>query len=92
VGAPAAITNFTHYSAVDAEIEQSRINRNQAEQRRLYAAIQRKIMEDAVVIPLVNTLWVIVGRPNVELPELTGVEKPASLNYFVPVTERTRLK
>ncbi len=92
VGRPTAITNFSHYDKVDRLIEQARTTRNPGEQVKLYASIQKQIMDDAVVIPLMNTLWMLVSYPYVELPELAGIAQPSSLNYFVPITERTRLK
>jgi peptide/nickel transport system substrate-binding protein len=92
VGKPTAITNFIHYDRIDQLMDQARGAKDQKEQLRLYAQIQKQILDDAVVIPVMNSLWMIVTYPYVQMPEITGMANPSSLNYFVPITEKTYLK
>src|SRR5215470_8685729 len=52
VGTPTAITNFSHTSIADAEIDAARRATDAAEQRRLWATAQRKLLEQVCVVPM----------------------------------------
>ena len=58
VGTPTAVTNFSHCNVADAEIDAARIETNTARQKELWAAAQRKIMEQVCVVPLFEQLQV----------------------------------
>ena len=47
-------SNFAHYKGIDDLIEQGRLERDQDKRARLYHEAQRRIMRDAVCLPLVD--------------------------------------
>jgi ABC-type transport system substrate-binding protein len=47
-------TNFAHYKGIDDLIEQGRQERDQKKRAALYQEAQRRIMRDAVSLPLVD--------------------------------------
>jgi len=53
VGKPTAVTNFTHYSAIDELLNKARVEADREKQKKLYTEAQRKAMEDCVMIPTV---------------------------------------
>jgi peptide/nickel transport system substrate-binding protein len=53
-------TNFAHYKGIDDLIEQGRQERDQAKRAALYQEAQRRIMRDAVCLPIVDvpSIWI----------------------------------
>ena len=64
VGKPTAVTNFTHYTEIDELLNKARVEVDPDKQKKLYAEAQKKVMDDAVMIPT-------VVRPN-----FNGARKP----------------
>ncbi len=62
----APITNFSHYSRVDRQIERAREATDPKEQVRLWKETQLKILEDAAAIPLVVSKFVFARKPSVD--------------------------
>jgi ABC-type transport system substrate-binding protein len=48
-------TNFAHYKGIDDLIEQGRLERNPEKRAKLYHEAQRRIMRDAICLPIVDT-------------------------------------
>lgn len=89
VGTPTAVTNFAHYRAVDDLIERARFALGLDEKLALYAEAQRKIMEDAVCVPLYLQGWPpFVAKTYVDFAQPMP---PATLIYFPTIHEGTRL-
>lgn len=74
IGTPTAVTNFSHYGAVDADgdgnvdsvddlIEQARVSLSTDEQLRLYAQAQQQLMEHVPALPLITLSSVFVRVP-----------------------------
>lgn len=88
VGRPTAVTNFSHYTAIDDYLDKARVETDPEKQKKLYAEAQKKVMEDCVMIPTVI-------RPN-----FNGARKPyldlgypfkASMFYDYVFDETTRI-
>lgn len=88
VGVPTAQLNFAHCDVADAEIDQARAETNRERQMTLWAAAQRKIMEQACSVPLYDLLQVWVRRTNVEY----GYRLEGAMNLTPPITERSELR
>jgi len=65
VGTPTAVTNFSHCKVADAEIDAARSETDPVRQQQLWAAAQRKIMEELCAIPLFEQLQVWGRRDTV---------------------------
>lgn len=87
VGKPTAITNFIHYESIDNLLEQAR-SATTEEQEAIYAEAQRRIMDDAVVVPLANPYWILVKPTALDLG-LSAYGSLDSLNYALPINETT---
>lgn len=88
VGTPTAVTNFSHCSVADAEIDAARVSTDRAEQLRLWATAQRKLVENVCGIPLIETLLVFARRDNVDY----GYQLRGSLSLGPQITEASRLR
>ncbi|MGK7871111.1 ABC transporter substrate-binding protein [Falsiroseomonas sp. E2-1-a20] len=85
VGRPTAITNFSHFSGADAEIEAARFETDAEKQKQLWITVQRKIMEESVAIPLFTRSYAMARSPKLDL----GHEQKSW--SFYTVSPRTRL-
>jgi peptide/nickel transport system substrate-binding protein len=89
VGRPTAVTNFSHYGGVipgmDAEIDGARHETDPEKQKQLWMQAQRKIMTDAVAIPLFTRAYAMARSPKLDL----GHEQKSWSMYTV--SPRTRI-
>ncbi|HEY8369441.1 MAG TPA: ABC transporter substrate-binding protein [Thermodesulfobacteriota bacterium] len=89
IGKPTAITNFSHYGGVipgvDDLIEAARFEPDVNKQTRAWMEAQRRIMTDAVAIPLFTRRYAMARHPSFDL----GFEQK-SWSFYTP-TERSRL-
>jgi peptide/nickel transport system substrate-binding protein len=83
VGTPTAITNFSHCSVADADIEAARVELDKDKQLALWADAQQKIAEEACSVPIYQNLQLWAWKDTLDL----GVEVVGSLNLSPPVTE-----
>ena len=86
VGTPTAVTNFSHCAVADDEIAGARVETDPAKQKALWAAAQRKIMEEVCAVPIYQNLQLWAWKDSLDL----GVEVNGSLNLSPPVTEQAR--
>jgi len=88
VGKPTAITNFIHYSAVDALLDGARYETDGAKQLAMYKDAQKKIMEEAACIPLtVTAQFNGIRKPYFEM----GYHLESTLTYSYTYNEKMRL-
>ena len=76
VGTPTAITNFSHYDKIDDLIEKARLELDPVVQKELWASAQKKILEDAVALPLYVSKSIFARKLYVDL----GYELKSTLN------------
>ncbi len=88
VGTPTAVTNFSHCGMADAEIDAARVSTNPAEQMRLWAEAQRKLVGAVCGVPLIETLLVFARRDNVDY----GYALRGSMSLGPQITETSRLR
>jgi len=88
VGTPTAVTNFSHCGMADAEIDAARVSTDRAEQLRLWATAQRKLVENVCGVPLIETLLVFARRDNVDY----GFPLRGSMSLGPQITEASRLR
>lgn len=88
IGAPAAMSNFSHCSVADDAIRQARVEPDPARQLALWKEAQAKIHDDVCALPLfgLKQVWVHGDRVNY------GYALKGALNLQPPVTELTTLK
>jgi peptide/nickel transport system substrate-binding protein len=85
VGAPAAMSNFSHCTAGDTEIRAARVEPDAKKQLALWKEAQTKIHDDVCAIPLfgLKQVWVHSARVKYDY-ELNG-----ALSLAPPITEST---
>ena len=88
VQTPTAVTNFSHCTQADAQIDAARVNPDIEQQRRLWAEAQRLLVQDVCGVPLIETLLVFARRDSVDY----GYELKGSMSLGPLITERTRLR
>jgi peptide/nickel transport system substrate-binding protein len=88
VGTPTAVTNFSHCSVADKEIEAARTEPDLAKQKELWAAAQRKIVEEVCAVPLFEQLQVWAHKTNVDF----GYELKDAIHLGPVITEATTKK
>ena len=66
VGTPTAVTNFSHCGMADADIDGARKETDPKTQAMLWAAAQRKLMQNVCSIPLFEQLQVWARRKSVD--------------------------
>jgi len=88
VGTPTAITNFSHYNKIDDLIEKARVEPDAKKQKALWAEAQKKIIEDAVALPLCITKFVFGRKINVDL----GYEMRSTLTLVTTIKETTDVR
>lgn len=67
IGTPTAATNFSHYDKVDAELDAARSEKDPAKQIQLWQQAQKKIMADAMAIPLFTRKYALAHNPKLDL-------------------------
>jgi peptide/nickel transport system substrate-binding protein len=88
VGTRTAITNFSHYDQIDDLIEKARVEANPRKQKALWAEAQKKLIEDAVALPLCITKFVFARKTYVDL----GYEMRSTLTLVTPIREMTDIR
>ena len=86
VGSPTAVTNFSHCSAGDAEIDAARAETNAQKQVALWHEAQRKIINDVCAIPMNEQLQLWALKDSLEL----GYPIKGALNLGPGVLETSR--
>ena len=88
VGKPTAVTNFSHYTAIDDFLDQARMETDPEKQKKLYAEAQKKVLEDCVMIPtVIRPNFNGARRPYVDL----GYNFKASMFYDYVFNETSRI-
>ncbi len=85
VGTPTAVTNFSHYDKVDHLIEMARVEIDPKKQKTLWEEAQKKIMEEAVALPLCIIKSVYARKVYVDL----GYEMKSTLTFVTDIKEMT---
>jgi peptide/nickel transport system substrate-binding protein len=85
VKTPTAVTNFTHCSLADAEIDGARTERDAAGQKALWKTAQEKLVREVCGIPIYEQLQVWAWKDSLDL----GYELKGSLNLSPPIIETT---
>lgn len=85
IGAPAAMSNFSHCAVADEAIRAARVEPDAQKQLALWKEAQAKIHADVCAIPLFGLKQVWVHSDRVDY----GYDLQGSLNLQPPVTERT---
>lgn len=85
VGTPTGITNFSHCTVADSEIDAARIEQDQAKQKELWKTAQEKIMNEICSVPIYENLQIWATHNYVDL----GYDLVGSLSLGPPVTEAT---
>jgi len=67
IGRPTAITNFSHFTGADAEIEAARFETDAERQKQLWATVQKKIMEQAMAIPLFTRAYAMARSTRLDM-------------------------
>ncbi|WP_077213202.1 ABC transporter substrate-binding protein [Bacillus dakarensis] len=89
VGTPTGVLNYSHYDKSDALIDQAVVATDESEANELYAQIQKQVMEEYVVAPLIEYSTTLVRRTEVDLGYS---QHGGSLYYYWPLNENTDLK
>lgn len=82
------VTNFSHCNVADAEIDAARVETDQAKQLELWAIAQRKLIENACGVPLIETLLTFARRSNLDY----GYELKGSMSLGPLITEQTQFR
>ena len=85
---PTAVTNFSHCTAADAEIDAARTEPDGAKQIALWQTAQRKIVAAQCSVPLIETLQAWVRKDSL----VYGYELKGSLSLGPLITEATHFK
>ncbi len=88
VKTPTAVTNFTHCTVADKDIEAARVEPDAAKQKALWKSAQDKLIKDVCGIGLFEQLQVWAWRDTLDL----GYDLKGALNLSVPITEKTKFK
>ncbi|WP_407051793.1 ABC transporter substrate-binding protein [Methyloraptor flagellatus] len=88
VGTPTAVTNFSHCSVADKEIDDAAISTDAAKQKELWATAQQKIVDDVCAVPLFEQLQVWARHDNVDY----GYTFKAAIHLGPVITEATTKK
>ena len=86
VKTPSAVTNFSHCTVADAEIDAARSEPNKEKQVALWKTAQDKIIKEVCAVPVTEMTQLWAYKDNLDL----GYELKASLNLGPPVLETTR--
>jgi peptide/nickel transport system substrate-binding protein len=86
VGTPNAITNFSHCSVADAEIDAAKSERDADKQKALWKAAQEKIVKAVCGVPFTEQLVMWAWKDSLDF----GYKMVGSLNLAPHLTERAR--
>jgi peptide/nickel transport system substrate-binding protein len=86
VNTPTALTNFSHCSVADKEIEAARSEPDLAKQKALWKTAQEKALADVCAVPLVESLVLWAWKDSFDF----GYELKGSLNLVPHLTEKSR--
>ncbi len=86
VNTKTAVTNFTHCSSADKDIEAARVEQDAAKQKALWHAAQDKMVKEVCAIPMFEQLQIWAWKDSIDL----GYELHGALNLSIPITEKTR--
>lgn len=86
VKTPTAVTNFSHCTVADAEIDAARSETDKAKQLALWKTAQEKIIKEVCAVPVNEMMQLWAYKDSLDL----GYELKASLNLGPPVLETTR--
>jgi len=78
-------TNFSHYAAIDALVDEARSTIDAKKQAELWREASIKILQDLPVIPVFQGRTAMALNSTVQL----GYDLNSNLAFFVPITERT---
>ncbi|MGE0797110.1 MAG: ABC transporter substrate-binding protein [Lautropia sp.] len=67
IGTPTAVTNFSHYRAVDSMLEAARTETDLGKRNGYWEQAQRKIMEDAMAVPLFTRTYAMARSPKLDV-------------------------
>lgn len=87
IGTPTQVTNFSHCSVADREIDAARAARSSIERLSLWRIAQEKISTDVCAIPLFDLRQVWVRRATLDY----GVPFDGSLNLIPPLHEKSTI-
>ena len=85
---PTAVTNFTHCSLADDDIDAARVEPDPVKQKALWKKAQDKLVKEVCGIPIYEQLQVWAWKDNLDL----GYELKGSLNLSPPIIETTHFK
>ncbi len=88
VGTPTAVTNFSHCSVADKEIEAAAVAVDPAKQKELWYAAQKKIIDDVCAVPLFEQLQVWARHAGVDY----GYQFKGAIHLGPVITEATTKK
>lgn len=88
VKTPTAVTNFSHCTVADAEIDGARVETDVRRQLELWAAAQRKIVDAVCGVPLFETLLVFARHASLDY----GYELRGSMSLGPLITEATHFR
>ena len=88
VKTPTAVTNFSHCTAADAEIDAARSEPDGAKQIALWEAAQKKIIAAQCAVPLIETMQAWVRKAALDY----GYELKGSLSLGPIINETTHFK
>ena len=88
LGSSIGSTNYSHYNKSDDLIDQAIHEMDHKKAKEMYADIQKQIMDDYAVIPLIETNNVLFRRAEVNL----GYDIKGTFVYSYPINETTDLK
>ena len=86
VGTPTAVTNFSHCTAADKEIEAARSEPNVERQKALWFAAQEKIAKEFCSVPFSESLVIWAWRDSLDF----GYPMKGSLNLMPHLTEKAQ--
>jgi peptide/nickel transport system substrate-binding protein len=84
VGTPTAITNFTHCSVADKEIDAAKSEPDSQKQRGFWAIAQRKLIQEVCAVPFSEQLVMWAWKDTLDF----GDEMKGSLNLMPHITEK----
>ncbi|WP_342431171.1 ABC transporter substrate-binding protein [Neobacillus sp. FSL H8-0543] len=81
-------TNFSKYDKSDSLIEQAAQEMDPAKSKELYEELQKQIMDNYSIVPLIETKSILFRRPEVKL----GYDFKGTFVYSYPIYETTDLE
>lgn len=81
-------TNFSHYAAVDALVEEARTETDAAKQADLWREASVKILQDLPAIPVFQGRAAFARNEVVDL----GYDLQSNIGFYVPITELTDIE